>query len=151
MTAAPERLLVGDNPEIRDLEEAVRRNLSARMARHESYQPGEAGEVAEITRPLIQGKSPLPKQITEDLRLLAKFSQTELKPSPLIRSHRKVIGPAIVFVKKLTWPLVYFHLRDTFAGMREFHARLLYALGRQQSELQELRERVRKLEDTGRL
>ena len=59
---------------------------------------------------------------SEELRALASLSRVHLKRPAEISSHRPIIGPLIVLFKKLTFPIVSFHMKDTIQALEEFAA-----------------------------
>ena len=83
----------------------------------------------------------LDKQTSERFRALASFSQLELKPAREIKSHRKIIGPIIVALKRMSWPLIKIHLKDSFESLEQFSAWSLDTIAKQQVELENLKRR----------
>ena len=61
------------------------------------------------------------------IRRLCQLWDLELRPAD-ISSHRKIIGPLIVGVKKLLLPILKALLGDTFKRQREFNAEAIQLL-----------------------
>ena len=66
------------------------------------------------------------------------LSQVELKPARQIKSHRRFIGPVIVGVKKLIYPLIKLHLKDVFQGLEEYCQWNVYQQARTAAALKKL-------------
>jgi hypothetical protein len=105
------------------------------------YTLEECQSVRERSTQLVPTGFELGARDSELLRALAVFSNTELRPPAQITSHRRFIGPIIVFIKKLSWPLVQLHLKETVIGIREFHSLTLTVIARQLVEIEELKKR----------
>ena len=70
---------------------------------------------------LCDGSLKLSKKRLEKLRRLCQLWEVNLKPAE-ITSHRKVIGPLIVAVKKLVYPILKVLLKETIKQQRDFNA-----------------------------
>lgn len=66
-----------------------------------------------------------PMQLTH-ARRLCQLCDVRLK-EPSVTSHRKIIGPIIVSVKRLLFPLLRVLLQDTLKQQRDFNAALVEA------------------------
>ena len=60
----------------------------------------------------------------ENLRALAKNWEPELLP-PFVSSHRRFVGPLIVFIKKLILPTLAALLRPTFLQQRHWNEQVV--------------------------
>ncbi len=121
------------------LESRVNTALEERLVRDSHYTEKEIKKVSTLSKKLFPEGKEVDFQTCEDLRALAKLSQFELKPARSITSHRKFIGPLIVFLKRLTWPLVKIHLKESYAGQQEFNCRVVEAVSRLKNEDKQLR------------
>ena len=124
------------------LEQRAAAALAARTCNNPHYTTAEIAQLEQLNSSVLPRGFELSLDDTETLRALAKFSQTTLRPAAEIRSHRPYIGRLIVALKRLSWPLVQLHLKDTIAGIREFNSRLVVQTARQMVELQLLRKCV---------
>jgi len=66
-------------------------------------------------------------ELLERLRRTAQIWDVSLKPRE-ITSHRKVLGPFIVGIKRLIYPVLSFFLEDTLRQQRDFNAAVLRCL-----------------------
>lgn len=138
-THLPPGGLIVDCPgevEPRLVESKAQQNLRSRFGLH--FSEVEISDIARLQRTLLPRSFSLSLSDTEVLRSLAKFSQTELRPSGSIRSHRKIIGPFIVLLKRLSWPFIALHMKDVVASNREFNSRALVLLAQQLVEIKNL-------------
>lgn len=135
---------------IPDLSTITERACAARAKRVNGidYTSEEIAEIERLDRRLFSSEFEISEEARESLRVLCTYSRCELRPSPIIRSHRKLIGPAIVFLKKLSWPLVRFHLKDTFESIELFHSSLVYSYARQVQKLEQIERKERRLPTT---
>lgn len=63
----------------------------------------------------------------EALRRLCQVWDVDLRPSP-ITSHRPLVGPLIVAMKKLLFPVLRVFLKDTLRQQRDFNSQTLVLL-----------------------
>ena len=124
---------------LRDLQQRSASELPQRTRNNPHFTEAEIAKVQSLRRSLFPKGFVLSKEATETFRALAKFAPVELRPAAEIRSHRRFVGPVIVFLKRLTWPFIKLHLKDTVAGLREFNSRTVVELARQHAALEELR------------
>lgn len=118
------------------LEDRVTEALRTRLgASNGHYTIEEIEAVSRLKRTLFPPDFQLDQETSECFRTLVQFADVQLKPAQMIRSHRRFIGPLIVFIKKLTWPLIQIHLKDTINSAREFNARTVILLAKQQVEI----------------
>jgi|GEM_PF-5509896 len=125
-----------------DLESRVKTNLTHRINRNAEYSPEEIEHVSRLDKRLFGDACLLTKDQTEQMRRLCRFSKVEIKQGQEIRSHRRLIGVIIVFLKRLTLPLIQVHLKPVFAGIEEVHYALVETLAQQQVEINRLRKLV---------
>jgi hypothetical protein len=77
-------------------------------------------------RPIPAGME-LEAEAVERLRRLAQLWDVHLRPLA-ISSHRPVIGPVIVFVKRILFSVLRLLLKDTLHQQRSFNAEVIRAL-----------------------
>jgi len=138
-----------DNGAIADLprfEKALTSKFENRKANARHYSEQELSYVASFEHKLLPEDIDLDFRSLENLRVLANFSQFELKIAREISSHRKYIGPLIVFFKKASWPFIKIHLKETFDGLSELSAWSLKTLSQHLVEIDSLKKRVDELE-----
>ena len=70
---------------------------------------------------LTKGSLDLTNKQLENLRRLCQLWDVEIRTVD-ISSHRKFIGPVIVAVKRLVYPLIKFFLKDFIRQQRAFNA-----------------------------
>jgi len=129
-------------PGVESLNVRVKNNLDVRLAGQSDLTAKEIEQVAELDKSLFPKEFEISEDSRETLRVLCSYSRCELRSGREIRSHRRFLGPLIVFLKRLSWPLIRFHLKDTFESMQLFHSWVVYSHARQVVELEELRRRV---------
>ena len=66
-------------------------------------------------------------ELLERLRHAAQIWDVSLKPKE-ITSHRRFVGPIIVSLKRLIYPVLSFFLADTLRQQRDFNAAVLRCL-----------------------
>ena len=140
MTNRGNLLISGGIPEAESLAQVAAENLSARLARSPAYNLEEILEIEQLDKRLFPATFEISYESRETLRVLCSYSRCELRPASSIRSHRKFIGPVIVFLKKLSWPLMRFHLKETFESMQLFHSWVVYSYARQVLKLEVLQK-----------
>lgn len=87
----------------------------------------EVREVAEYSNKLFDAE--LPPELCKEFRLLCACAVREPKP-PVIRSHRPLFGPIIVFIKKLSWRILRVLLKDTIESQQMFNRKTVRLLAR---------------------
>lgn len=129
--------------ELSGLEQRARRQLAERIESSPAYDAAEIAEITALEKSLFPRDFEISDETRETLRVLCSFSRCELRPASAIRSHRRIVGPIIVFLKKLSWPLIRFHLKDTFESMQLFHSWVVYSHARQVLKLELLERELR--------
>jgi hypothetical protein len=119
----------------RQLEEILARRVDTRIAAGD-YTSADINGVGELHRLGGHGPLALSPETLNHLRRLCQLWEVDLKPSPKITSHRKIIGPFIVFVKKLAFPVVRFFMRETLKQQRDFNGAVLEAVARLSADLE---------------
>lgn len=104
------------------LENEISSALAKRLQGNGHFNSSEISEISEYPFRLFPKGFALTAQETTKMRALAALSQCQLKPAATITSHRRFIGPCIVFIKKLSWPFIKLHLKDTLAGIQGFQS-----------------------------
>lgn len=141
-TASRDPLLRSAPVEPHELEDQIHLRLSTRLNQNSKYTVEEVRRITDLDRSLFPKDFAVSKETSDNLRALANLSQCQLKPAREIRSHRKLLGPVIVALKKLTWPLIKVHLNDTFEGLQEFCSRMVYSHAKQILETERLKQRL---------
>ncbi len=85
------------------------------------YARSDVEYLARIDRSLVQGTLSINETKLEKLRKLCQLWEIDLKPVE-ISSHRKFIGPIIVGIKKLLFPIVRVLFKNTLKQQRDFNA-----------------------------
>ncbi|MCB0353122.1 MAG: hypothetical protein KDD64_06335, partial [Bdellovibrionales bacterium] len=67
-------------------------------------------------------------EVLEKLRRLCQLWNVRLLPQEKITSHRPLIGPVIVAVKKAIFPIVRYILKDVLHQQRSFNAAAIQLL-----------------------
>ena len=98
-------------------------SLKSRLDTDACFDQAEIRHVEDLSKTLFPPNFVISEEHRERFRTLCAFSQTRLRPAREITSHRRFIGPVIVLVKRLSWPFIELHLRDTFRSLAEFNAR----------------------------
>jgi hypothetical protein len=83
--------------------------------------------VAKISPGVMKRSLRVNAQQLESLRRLCQIWDVDVKPLP-ITSHRKFIGPVIVAVKRLVFPILKLFLRDSLRQQRDFNAQTIALL-----------------------
>ena len=123
------------------LEQELLESHRSRLASSEHYEVSEIDNVSNFKFRLIPEGLLLKEEQLDDLRSLASLSRIQLTEPSRITSHRPVLGKAIVFVKKLTRPLILAHLKGTVEAMEEFSSRLVASHAKALSRINELEEK----------
>ena len=102
--------------------------MNCRIQGHRgNYTEKEIERVSKLSRRLFSVNSEIDAETLEPIRAAAALSNCELKPNPDFSSHRPVIGKVIVLIKKLTWPLIRFHLHRQFDALSEYNRWMLFS------------------------
>lgn len=124
--------LISDRtPEHSKLNSLVAENLKGRLSSHSSYSAQEIADIAELDPSLFPDGFELDTEATKDFRLLCGLSKTGLRLPHQISSHRKFIGPLIVFLKRISMPLVSFYMKETLQGIQDFQVSSVVVLAKQ--------------------
>lgn len=126
-----------------ELMQKITIRLDCRIKNNANYSTLEISEISTKNSALCPSNFEISDKARELLRVLIMLSRCELKLAKHIRSHRKFIGPLIVFFKKLTWPLVHFHLKDTFESIQQFNSWTVYGLAQQIIEVEVIKQKLK--------
>lgn len=129
-------------PGLENVESSVLEALKTRIQTQADLTADEIRKVSALDKSLFPKTMEIPEEATESLRLLCTWSRCELRPAREIQSHRRFIGPVIVFLKRVSWPFIRFHLKDTFESMELFHSKLIYAHARQVFEIEQMKKNL---------
>ena len=129
MSTAVESPLVVNAPgiDLAELNRSLEETLRARVTASEEYTWSETKDIAALQRTLFPKCFEVESAPLERLRVLARLYRCEIQPPHAINSHRKFIGPLIVAVKKMVWPLINLHMEPCLDQLQEFHSHLLYS------------------------
>lgn len=116
--------------------------LDVRTQNSPEYNAKEIEEVSTLSRYLFPKNFRIAPESIDTLRVLCSYARCELKPARAIQSHRRFVGPLIVFIKRLSWPLIRFHLKETFDSIQLFHSWAVYEYGKQTFEIEQLKARL---------
>jgi hypothetical protein len=124
-----------------DAREEVEKSVSKRVQKRfgEHYTAGEIDHISNLDSSMFPPGFELDETTSNTFRSLARLSHCALKPAHL-RSHRKIIGPIIVAIKKLIWKLVKVHLEPAFDGLQEFCSWMVYSQAKQVAEIDRIRK-----------
>lgn len=113
------------------LEAQIEANLSARLETSISYSLAEIRRISNLEHRFFPARYALGETTGERLRALCRLSRCSLKSASEIKSHRRVIGPIIVALKRLTWPFVRAQLKGTFEAQEEFNTLLIETVAKE--------------------
>lgn len=102
------------------LEEKIEALVQQRISKGE-YKSEDARYIEKLPVSIVGGALAVDDRVLEKLRRLCQLWDVEMKPVK-ITSHRKVIGPFIVFAKKLIFPLLKVFLKEPLRQQRDFNA-----------------------------
>ncbi len=122
---SPNILLGTGDPLVERLNERLELLRSERKENRPTLSETEIDDIRNLDHRLFPRDFELGKKDTEELRAICSLSQTGLRQVRKISSHRPLIGPAIVFAKRILWRIVQVLLKETFDGTQEFNARLV--------------------------
>ncbi|MCB0338505.1 MAG: hypothetical protein KDD53_02825, partial [Bdellovibrionales bacterium] len=102
------------------LGEKLTERVSKRIESNEFTQK-DVDYIASLKRPLLNETANFDPRSLEKLRTLCQLWDLRIRPVN-ITSHRKIIGPVIVGVKKALYPIIRILLRDVINQQRDFNA-----------------------------
>ena len=129
MTAAQGTTVTRSNSA--DLNVRLAALLEERLCSQSNYSRREVSEVSSLAVRIFPAEPLVEDKALERFRTLCQLYRCELPALREISSHRPIIGPVIVFGKRLLWRLMHSQLRQHFEHMQEFHLRLVEELGEQ--------------------
>lgn len=109
-----------------DLEKEVAKGVQSLVEQGE-FSPENIHFVKNFILPASSGSLLTSDELLERLRRAAQIWDVSLKPKE-ITSHRKFLGPIIVSLKRLIYPVLSFFLADTLRQQRDFNAAVLRCL-----------------------
>lgn len=104
------------------LEMRVSASLAQRQQTMPDYPQEEIDHISQLDRRLFPSGFELNEELTTRFRALSALSRCELRPLHQIKSHRPLIGPLIVKAKRLLFPLVAVHFKESFKALQEFNS-----------------------------
>jgi hypothetical protein len=115
-----------------DLEAELDAKVQARMDQGD-FSDHNVKYIAKVKLDLTEGGLRLPEKRLEKLRRLCQLWDVDIRVRE-ISSHRKIIGPLIVAVKKLVYPVLRVFLRDYIRQQRSFNAGVIALLAELSNE-----------------
>ena len=115
-----------------DLAALIEEKAKSRILNRQ-YRADEVSYVAKVNFCPIKGRLQVSEQELNTLRRLCQAWNIEIRPM-LIQSHRPIIGPAIVAVKKIIFPILRVLMKDFVTQQRDFNAAAIGMLGTLLSE-----------------
>jgi hypothetical protein len=109
-----------------DLEAIVSSRVKAKIAQG-LFAERDVAYIASLHRPLSDKKLVLTSERLELIRKLCQLWEFDVVP-PKVSSHRKIIGPCIVALKRCLFPIVRVLLKDSIKRQREFNATVIKLL-----------------------
>lgn len=109
-----------------NLEEEVAKGVQSLLEQGE-FSSENIHFVKNFILPASSGALVTSDELLERLRRAAQIWDVSLKPKE-ITSHRKFVGPIIVSLKRLIYPVLSFFLADTLRQQRDFNAAVLRCL-----------------------
>ena len=119
-----------------DLSSVSKSALDRRIDISDEYTVNEISVVSSRSERLFPTDFEISKEETENFRVLARHTKLEMSLRN-ITSHRKYVGPAIVFCKKIILKLVGVILKDTLIAQEIFNRHTIKILARQSSNKRE--------------
>ena len=135
-------LVLNGLPGVESISSRVETALQKRTTDNAEYNDKEIEQVTRLNRSLFPRDFRVSDDAIDTLRVLCSYSRCELKPARAIQSHRPFIGPLIVFLKRISWPFIRFHLKETFDSIQLFHSWTVYEYGKQAFEIDRLKRRL---------
>ncbi len=138
----PDLIIENNALNCEDLNQRISQNLKNRTNSNEHYSLEETISVSKIDRTLFPKDFEVSDESRELIRILASFSACELKAARHFTSHRKLLGPIIVFLKKITWPIIMFHLKDKFETQQQLFSWMIFSQAKQIREIELLKRKL---------
>ncbi len=108
------------------LEQRAKHALQQRLKSTSNYTAAEIAQIEILERKLFPQQK-INKETSDLFRRLCSLSNIHLAEPREISSHRPVIGPVIVAIKKATYPFIRAHLKGLIEALGEFCAWSVYA------------------------
>ncbi|MCO6430201.1 MAG: hypothetical protein J5J00_05020 [Deltaproteobacteria bacterium] len=109
-----------------ELSRRCQEGMHLRFAENE-YTAKDVEYIQNLQLRVSRASSNLSNKEVEHLRRLCQLWDVNLKCPPLT-SHRPIVGPIIVTVKRLFFPVVRLFMRESFKQQREFNANVITVL-----------------------
>lgn len=90
--------------------------------------PKHIQDIKELSFRLVDSDLDLDSEMLNKLRMACQLWDVDLRMNN-ITSHRKFIGPVIVFIKKLFAPFIKFFLKDFIRQQKDFNAAVIGLIG----------------------
>lgn len=137
---------VNNDAFIDSLNKRLKSNLSTRLVHTSEYSEKEIEAIERVSSKFFSSDYVLDEDTSSLFRHLTMFSQQSLDLSINITSHRPIIGPIIVRLKKMFWPLIYHMLKKRFETLEEFSSGVVTILALQSSKIHTLQKKIEELE-----
>jgi hypothetical protein len=108
--------------------------VSDRMMSAGIFRASDVAYLQAHSLPILNGTMAARGRSLELLRQLATYWDVQIA-TPTISSHRKVIGPAIVFCKKIAFRIISILLKEQVQRQRDFNAKTVELMIALHSEL----------------
>lgn len=92
-----------------------------------AYNPKDIEYISNLKKPIIQDSANINQARLETLRRLCQLWCVDIKISDF-SSHRKFIGPIIINLKKITYPIFRLILKDFIKQQRDFNSEVILLL-----------------------
>lgn len=122
------------------ISEAIQESLKRRISAVENYDIDETRDVAKYPHTLFPEGFEIEREISDELRQLCATNRLQNNEKS-ITSHRKYIGPVIVFFKKAIWKFFDSQLSQKFAKIEEFNTHLIVSQINSAIRFQELKKK----------
>jgi len=123
-----------------EVSKAVKNSLKERFASSSDYNPEEVKTVSESKHSFFPEGFEIEREFSDEIRALCSASQFQ-KRKIKISSHRKYIGPVIVFVKKIIWKFLDSQLSSKFKEIEKFNTLSTIAQIKSEIKFQELKNK----------
>jgi hypothetical protein len=96
----------------------------------------------EVSFKPVTGDLTVSEKRLEQLQKLCQLWDVRIRPQE-VTSHRRILGPLIVAVKKLAYPVLGAFLKETFHQQRSFNAAAIALVAELSEELERLKSQCR--------
>lgn len=108
-------------------EESINSRVNQRIA-NKDYSENDCKVIADMRMSVVKGDLKIDDYTLEKLRHMCQLWDIDLRPRE-ITSHRKIVGPIIVGIKKMLFPILKIFLKDLIRQQRDFNAATIRLVG----------------------